>query len=519
MINTDNALTKAPHQPLNLTAEEALEFAKCADPVDGPLYFMTHYFYIQHPLHGRLLYDPYPYQYDLIDSYHNYRYSVNLLGRQLGKTVTAAGYLLWYAMFNNDMTVLVAAHKYSGAQEIMFRIRYAYENCPDFIRAGVTSYNKGSIEFDNGSRIMSQTTTETTGRGLSISLLYADELAFVRPSIAREFWTSISPTLATGGRAIITSTPNNDDDQFADIWFGANKTIDEYGNETDIGVNGFKAFKATWDQHPDRDEQWKIQEIGKIGIERFEREHECKFVSFDETLINPRTLFKLTHKDPIERQGQVRWFEKPKKGHKYLVALDPSLGTGGDFAAIEVFELPGLVQVAEWKHNKTAIPEQIRIMTEINRYIIETIISNESVYYSIENNSIGEAALQSISEIGEEHIPGIFLSEPKRMRVGKYRRGFTTTNKSKLAACAKLKNWIEQEKLIINSKPLLSELKVFVAKGSSYAAKAGEHDDLVMATVLIVRMAMLLQTYDPDLQKNLKDSLDDFREPLPFIVL
>ena len=215
-------LTKKPYQKTQFSNVQLLEFSKC---MTDPFYFLNKYFWIQHPTKGQILYAAYDYQQDLAKSYHNFRFSISMLGRQMGKSTTAAGYLLWYAMFNPDQTVLIAAHKYSGAQEIMHRIRYAYEMCPDFIRAGVTNYNKGSIEFDNGSRIIAQATTENTGRGLSISLLYADEFAFVRPTIAKEFWTSISPTLATGGKAIITSTPNLDDDQFATIWSGANKQI------------------------------------------------------------------------------------------------------------------------------------------------------------------------------------------------------------------------------------------------------------------------------------------------------
>ena len=164
------------------------------------------YCYIQHPVQGRMKFSLYPYQVELVDTYHEFRYSVSMLARQTGKSTCAAGYLLWYAMFNPDQTILIAAHKYFAAQEIMQRIRFAYEHIPDFIRAGVTSYNKGSLEFDNGSRIIAQATTENTGRGLSISLVYLDEFAFVRPNIAREFWTSLSPTLATGGKCIITST-------------------------------------------------------------------------------------------------------------------------------------------------------------------------------------------------------------------------------------------------------------------------------------------------------------------------
>jgi len=190
-------------------------------------------------------------------------------------TTCAAGYLLWYAMFNPDQTILIAAHKYTGAQEIMQRIRYAYELCPDHIRAGVTNYNKGSIEFENGSRIVSATTTGNTGRGMAISLLYCDEFAFVAPNIADEFWTSISPTLATGGRAIITSTPNSDEDTFASIWKEAENKFDEFGNTSDVGTNGFFSYTVGWDAHPDRDEEWRKAEVGRIGEERFRREYGC----------------------------------------------------------------------------------------------------------------------------------------------------------------------------------------------------------------------------------------------------
>lgn len=172
MAANDQALVKRPHQEENYTEQQIIEFAKCAHPDTGPEYFMSNYFHIQHPVRGKLLYKPYGYQKKLISTYHNNRFSISMLSRQMGKSVSAAGYLLWYAMYVPDSTILIAAHKYAGAQEIMHRIRYAYELCPDFIRAGSTSYNKGSLEFDNGSRIISSATTENTGRGLSITLLY-----------------------------------------------------------------------------------------------------------------------------------------------------------------------------------------------------------------------------------------------------------------------------------------------------------------------------------------------------------
>jgi len=515
---TDNVLVKKPHQATAFSHEQLQEFVKCSDPVTGPEYFMSNYFYIQHPTKGRMLYEPFDYQKRLINTYHNYRYSISLMPRQTGKSTSAAGYLLWYAMFVPDSTILIAAHKFTGSQEIMQRIRYAYESVPDFIRAGAVSYNKGSIDFDNGSRIVSATTTENTGRGMSISLLYCDEFAFVRPTIGREFWTSISPTLATGGKCIITSTPNSDEDQFATLWKGANKCFDEFGNPTEVGVNGFKAFRSFWKEHPDRDDKWADQQRAQLGDERFRREMDCEFIIWDETLINPGHLVEMAGLDPIERQGQVRWYKKPEPQYTYIVAHDPSLGTGGDPAAIQIFELPSFRQIGEWQHNRTPVQQQVGILAEILRYLNETVNQN-NIYYSVENNTIGEAALISINEIGEENLKGVFLSEPKRAGSGRrYRKGFNTTNATKISACAKLKNLIETKRMTIVSKPLISELKTFVANGPSFAAKPGETDDLVMALILVVRMAMLLQSFDSQIDFTMKDSLEDIVEPMPFFI-
>lgn len=514
---TENVLVKKPHTATAFTQAQIEEFVKCSDPITGPEYFMSNYFYIQHPTQGRMLYKPFEYQKRLIHSYHNYRFSISLMPRQTGKSTSAAGYLLWYAMFVPDSTILIAAHKYTGSQEIMQRIRYAYESVPDHIRAGATSYNKGSIDFDNGSRIVSATTTENTGRGMSISLLYADEFAFVRPTIGREFWTSISPTLSTGGKCIITSTPNSDEDQFATLWKGANKCLDEFGNETEIGINGFKAFRSYWNEHPDRDDAWAIQQRSQLGEERFRREMDCEFIIWDETLINPGHLVEMSGLDPIERQGQVRWYKKPQAQHTYALALDPSMGTGGDPAAIQIFELPSFTQVGEWQHNRTPIQQQVGILTEIIKYLSETV-PQTSIYYSVENNSVGEAALICIDEVGEENIKGIFLSEPRSPGGSgrRYRKGFNTTNKSKLSACAKLKNLVETKRMTIVSKPLISELKTFVSSGPGFAAKPGETDDLVMSLILVVRMAMMLQSFDSQIDYTMKNSLEDVVEPMPF---
>jgi hypothetical protein len=510
MSNTPSLVKNPYTKTVFKTDKELQDFIKCCDPDTGYLYFMDNFFMIQHPTKGSMVYHPWPYQKRLIETYHNFRYSISLMPRQSGKSTSAAGYLLWYAMFVPDSTILVAAHKYTGAQEIMQRIRYAYENCPDYIKAGVTTYNKGSLDFENGSRIVSATTTENTGRGMSITLLYLDEFAFVRPSIAKEFWTAITPTLSTGGKAIITSTPNSDEDQFAFIWKSANKTEDEFGNTTELGINGFRAYRAYWNEQPGRDEQWANEMKAQLGEDRFNREIGCEFIIADETLINPNTLIAMEGIEPVSRIGQVRWYKKPTKGNIYCVGLDPSLGTGGDPAAIQIFEANTTTQIGEWKHNKTDIPSQIKLLAQINKHISECTNEPNSIYYSIECNGIGEAAIVSLNEYGESNIPGIFISE-----TGKSRKGFNTTNKSKLASCAKFKTLVESKKMTVNSRSLISELKAFVAHGGSYAAKIGDTDDLIMASLLVTRMLQQLSDYHFDLENQIRDH-DEVIMPLPF---
>ena len=527
-------LTKRAYAKSKYNDKKLLDLKKCADKENGYLWFMENHMWIQHPTKGRMKFKPYEFQKRLLQTYNDNRFAIAMCARQTGKTTCAAGYLLWYAMFNPDVLILIAAHKYQGAQDIMQRVRFAYEETPDYIRCGVTSYNKGSMDFDNGSRIIAQTTTETTGRGMSISMIYMDEFAFVEPqSKAQEFWTSLSPTLSTGGKCIITSTPNNDDDVFAGLWRGANSKVDEYGQPTrdGTGINGFKAIGVHWSEHPDRNEKWAKDEPARIGEERFRREHDCEFIAFDETLVDGLKLVTLTGKDPLYKTGQVRWYEKPRKGTTYVAALDPSLGTGGDYAAIQVYSVPELKQVAEWQHNKTPVQGQVRtllgILQELDTQLKDLGTPSPEIYWTVENNAMGEGAIVSIEEMDESKFPGFFMHEPRRAgqqrRDVHKRKGYNTTHKAKITACTKLKHYIESGKMTVNSRNLIRELKLFVAKGNSYAAKLGENDDLVSATLLCCRLVQYLTRYDPVFEKSLglrdeDDEGDGSIVPMPMII-
>ena len=391
----DGVLIKKANKQETFTEAQMEDLVKCMDPDEGYLYFAKNFAYIQHPVKGKLLYDPYEYQLGLMDTYHNYRFNINMMPRQTGKTT------------------------------------------------------------------------------------------------------------------------------FATIWKQAENKFDEHGNEQVLGINGFKSFVAQWHEHPDRDEEWKVQEVGRIGEEKFRREYGCEFLVFDETLINSIKLAVMEGTNPVLNMGQTRWYKKPTSQYTYAIGLDPSMGTGGDNAAIQVFELPSYEQVAEWQHNTTAIPGQIRVLSDICKYIEQCIGNPNGIYWSVENNGIGEAALLVINDFGEENIPGLFVSEPMRKgHVRKFRKGFNTTHSTKITACSRLKTMIENDKMVIKSKPLLSELKGFVATGSSFQAKSGMADDLVSATLLTIRMMAVLKDWDPRVYNTFSQAEQDdgYEPPMPIFV-
>ncbi len=269
-----NDFVKKPHQKTSYTEEEHSDLIICEE---DPIYFIEKFLKVQHPKLGAVPLILYGYQRHMVESFHKHRMVVALTSRQNGKTTVAAAYLLWRAMFFEDTKILVVANKLKQAIEIMDRIKYSYDECPDYIKCGAKEYNKTSIAFDNGSKIEAVATTADAGRGKSITILYVDEMAFLPSNIATAFWTSIQPVLSTGGSCIVTSTPRTDEDQFAQIWKGAQPAMDEYGNieDSEVGPNGFFPICVTWREHPDRDEAWAAPFRASLGPARFQQEFEC----------------------------------------------------------------------------------------------------------------------------------------------------------------------------------------------------------------------------------------------------
>lgn len=271
MAKQNNPYLKRANQEHNYELEHIRELQRCMNDV---VYFVRTYCKIQHPVRGAIPFELYPYQEDMLRAYAENRNVVVLSARQTGKSVTSAMFLLWYATFQADKTVLIASNKNDNAMEMIVRIKYAYEMLPHWLKAGVTDdgYNKHAIGFDNGSRIISTATSENSGRGMAISLVFLDEFAFVQQSIQETFWTSISPTLATGGNCIITSTPNGDSDLFSKIWRGANIPLTQ---DSKLGSNGFYPIQVRWNEPPGRDEKFQKEETAKIGEIKFRQEYLC----------------------------------------------------------------------------------------------------------------------------------------------------------------------------------------------------------------------------------------------------
>lgn len=487
-----NPQLKRAYETSEYTPHDVRELGRCAK---DPIYFMTKYVKVQHPTKGSVPFELFEYQVDMVMAIHENKDTVILASRQLGKTTVAAMYILWFGMFNDVKKCIIASKAMKHATEIMSRIKYAYEQLPDWIKPGCKFYNRTSIEFDNGSVISCEATSEKTGRGESPAIMFIDEIAFISRTIQDAMWASIAPALSTGGKFIITSTPNGDTDLFANIWNGALN-----------GMNSFMPIKVMWYQHPDRGEAYYKEMLGKLGPIKTRAELDCEFVSSDALLINSIKVQQLKSKPPLWTDlGFKFWIPEGDLGglgKTYLVSVDPASGNLKDHSAIEIFEFPSLVQVAEWRSNSLDVSRLYSSIKWILARLARPVNNRASeVLWTFERNGIGES------------IVALFLNDPSppeaELISDENRYGVYTTEKVKIQLCLKLKSLVEKQAgLKINSEALIVELKNFAAKGKSYEAKTGFTDDSVMATINICRLVERLSQYNEDAFKMVNEYLD-----------
>lgn len=530
------------------TIEQIRELAKCAK---DPIYFIRNYIKIKHPKRGKINFNLYDYQEELVRMYMGNRFNIILSARQTGKTETSCAFLLWYAIFHPDKTVLIASNKSTNAMELIGKIRYAYEELPNWLKPGIDAdnWNKHTCSFDNKSRIVSTTTSKDSGRGLSISLIYCDELAFVKPHVQEEFWDSILPTISTGGAMIITSTPNGDSNLFARMWFTAIGKVPEERED-----DAFIPLHVKWDQPPGRDEKFKRTMIDKLGERKWQQEFECMFISSDHTLFDSyhitqaeltakRRVEDLTRLDDKDAPGYIPSFPYRIAGHKfwkkldpsktYLVGVDPATGSGEDYTVFQVFEFPSLIQVLEYRTNTMSSPVAYTQLKNLLKFLESY---TKEVYFSIENNGVGNGMISLYEADETPPVHAHFVSEPGANKLGMF-----TTAPTKIRAALKFKELFERGQMTLNSEALFHEMKNYVRKDGAYAANVGAHDDTISAILIIFRILQEMSTYDDnayvkmytveseiemegkweyseDDTKKLRDEYDYEEIPMPFIL-
>lgn len=524
-----NNLIKRAYAESEYTPDKIQELIRCQR---DPVYFIRNYVWLQHPTKGKMLFNLYDYQEELVKMIHQEKRVIALISRQMGKTQTISMFLLWYAMFHKDKTIVIASKNNSHAMEIMDRIRFAYEEVPHWLKAGCRYYNKHNIEFDNGSRIKSEATTEKTGRGLAISKLYLDELAFINPRIQTAMWRSLAPTLSTGGEAIISSTPNGDTDLFATLWRNANASeVDENGPDAiteipaeemakkqDDGtpVTTFKPVFFPWSRHPDRGQAYLRQMQAELGPIGFRQEVLCEFISSDAMLIDSFKLSFLKARQPVSKNMGFRFWRTDEeiggRNKTYLIGVDPGTGNGQDFTVIQVVEFPKMEQIAELRLNSVNIPLIYAKLKWLFKYLRKTGVQGgkADIVWSFERNGVGESLVAMIQNDeapdGGVYLDGVDLYNENDKRLGCY-----TTGKTKLLSCMQMKNLVEKGPdigLRINSDLLLFELQNFISKGGTYVAKQGTTDDAIMAMIIVMKVLNRVAGYDERARKIVYESVD-----------
>jgi len=445
------------------------EIVKCGKE---PLYFINKYVKIQHPERGTISFNTYPFQDDCVENFIDNRFNIIVKSRQLGLSTLVAAYAVWLAIFYKDKSVLVIATKLAVAQNFIKKVKVAIKSLPPWlILPEITGNNKQSVEFGNGSTIKAIPTSDDAGRSEALSLLIIDEAAFVRNF--DELWMGLYPTLSTGGRAIVLSTPNGVGGQYYDLYMKAEN-----------GDNDFHATKLIWDVHPERDDEWFETECKAMNEKQIAQELLCDFAAAGDTFLTAREIEYIRNcvKAPMDKWGfeNAVWVWKyPLTEHKYLISADVARGDGADYSTFVVIDIANSEVVADFK---AKIPPDnfATLLAEAGRrYNMATVIP--------ESNTYGYAVLMKLQELQYEAI--YFAKEKDRFdvmygdgNIGK--AGFSTQTSSRSKILTKLEEVIRNKQILIYSSRIYEELKTFIWKGTKPQAMKGKNDDLVIALAI-----------------------------------
>lgn len=465
-----NARIKKAGVKQSFTADQLNEYIKCQNDI---VYFIKNYCKIISLDEGLVLFELRDYQERMIRAYDSNRFNITLTSRQIGKTTVVAAYLIHYLIFNEQKSVAILANKAATSREILSRVKRMLEGLPFFLQPGVKEYNKGSVEFGNGSKVLASATSSDSIRGFTFNLVYLDEFAFVEG--ADDFYTSTYPVISSGKdtKIIITSTPNGMN-LFYKLWMDGKN-----------GENEFNCVRVDWWEIPHYDEAWKEMTIRNIGEKKFSQEYGNSFFGSSGTLIDGATLERLVWKKPIEETENVKIWKRPVPGHVYIATVDVSEGAGSDYSVMNIIDITTspYEQVCVFRNNKTTplvFPEIIeRLAKEYNE-----------AWILVETNSIG-AQVANILYFDYEYENMIITNVKAGDNVvsggfaGNVDYGLRTTKKSKRIGCSNLKSLIENNLLILNDFDAISELQTFSKKGTSYEAEDGKNDDIVMTLVIL----------------------------------
>jgi hypothetical protein len=513
-IYLGNPNLKKANTPIEFTEDQIIEFLKCKE---DPVYFANNYIKIVSLDEGLTQFHPYHFQEKLIRRFHEHRFNICKMPRQTGKSTTVVSYLLHYLIFNDSVNIGILANKAATARELLSRLATAYENLPKWMQQGIISWNKGSIELENGSKILAASTSASAVRGMSFNILFLDEFAFVPNHIADSFFASVYPTITSGKKTkvIIVSTPHGMN-HFYRMWHDAERKKNEYV-PTDVH----------WSEVPGRDEAWKKQTIDNTSEQQFKVEFECEFLGSVDTLINVSKLRNLVYEDPIKRNKGLDIYHHAIKDHNYLMTVDVARGIGNDYSAFIVFDITQFPyrQVAKYRNN------------EIKPMLFPSIIEQIAKAYNnawilVEVNDIGDQ-VANILHFDLEYDNVLMCS--MRGRAGqivgsgfsgkKSQLGVRMTAAVKKLGCSNLKTLIEDDKLIVNDYDIISELTTFIQKHNSFEAEEGCNDDLAMCLVIfswLVAQAYFKEMTDNDVRKRIyeeqKNQIEQDMSPFGFIV-